>query len=75
MWNPFKTDPIDEELRFHAEQLKQERMEAGDTAEQATQYARRKLGSTLRIEETVRLGQVEHCQCTLTPPYKHSANI
>ena len=54
MWNPFKKDPIDEELRFHAEQLKQERMEAGDTAEQATQYARRKLGSTLRIEETVR---------------------
>ncbi len=54
MWNPFRKDPIDAELRFHAEQLKQERMEAGDTAEQATQYARRKLGSTLRIEETVR---------------------
>ena len=54
MWNPFRKDPIDEELQFHAEQLKQERMEAGDTAEQAAEYARRKLGSTFRIAETVR---------------------
>ena len=54
MWNPFRKDPIDEELRFHAEQLKQERMEAGDTPEQASNYARHKLGSSIYIEETVR---------------------
>ncbi len=46
-------DPIDDELGFHFEQLRQERLKAGDTPEQATAYARQRLGSPARIRDEV----------------------
>ena len=60
MWNPFRKDPIDEELRFHAEQLRQERLDAGDTPLEAALYARRVLGNNLHTEEQVREISILH---------------
>ncbi|MBY0505169.1 MAG: ABC transporter permease [Bryobacteraceae bacterium] len=47
-------DPIDDELAFHFEQLKQERLAAGDSEAEALRYAQRRLGNRLGIEEEVR---------------------
>ena len=53
MW--FKQrDPIDEELKFHFEALKQERLEAGDSLVEATRFARLRLGQVTSVEEEVR---------------------
>jgi putative ABC transport system permease protein len=47
-WN---RDPIEEELAEHFEQLKQERLQAGDSETEAIEFARRRLGkSSLRDE-------------------------
>ena len=46
-------DPIDEELRFHFETLKQERLDAGDTHSEAARHARLKLGQTTTAREEV----------------------
>jgi predicted permease len=51
MWGP---DPIDEELREHLEALRQERLEAGDSPEEALRYARHRLGHAPAIREEVR---------------------
>ncbi|MBL8237214.1 MAG: ABC transporter permease [Bryobacterales bacterium] len=47
-------DPIDEELREHFEALRHERLAAGDTEEQATRFARHRLGHVVAIGEEVR---------------------
>lgn len=47
-------DPIDDELAYHREQLKQERLAQGDSATEADAYARRRLGNVSRIQEDVR---------------------
>jgi predicted permease len=47
-------DPIDDELAEHFHLLRQERLEAGDTEEQATRYARHRLGHAPAIAEAVR---------------------
>ena len=46
-------DPIDDELHFHFEALKQERLNAGDTELEAIRYARVKLGQTTSAKEEV----------------------
>lgn len=40
----WRRDPIDEELAEHFEQLKQERLQAGDSENEAIAFARRRLG-------------------------------
>ncbi len=47
-------DPIDDELAYHREQLRQERLAHGDSASAADAYARQRLGNSLRIQEEVR---------------------
>ena len=47
-------DPIEEELQAHFEALAEERLEAGDTPEQAARFARHRLGHQSAIEEEVR---------------------
>ena len=46
-------DPIDDELQFHFEALKQERIHAGDTEQEAIRYARLKFGQTTTAREEV----------------------
>jgi predicted permease len=46
-------DPIHDELRHHFDQLKQERLAAGDTAHEAELYAHRRLGNMPQIQEEV----------------------
>ena len=47
-------DPIDDELAYHREQIKQQRLAQGDSPTAADAYARRRLGNSLRIQEDVR---------------------
>ena len=47
-------DPIDEELREHLEALRQERLAAGDSEEEAMRNARHQLGHAPAIAEAVR---------------------
>ena len=49
-----RRDPIDDELKFHFEALKQERIEAGDSEVEAARFARFRLGQRVSIEEEVR---------------------
>ncbi len=49
----FRRDPIDQELQAHFEMLRQERLEAGDTPEQAERFARLRLGSRPAAREAV----------------------
>jgi len=46
-------DPIDDELAFHLEELKRERMEAGDTEAEAIRFARMKLGHITSVREEI----------------------
>jgi putative ABC transport system permease protein len=50
MWR----DPIGEELKYHFEALKRERIEAGDSEAEAARFARLKLGQVALVEEEVR---------------------
>jgi len=52
-WLP-KRDPIDDELKFHFEALKQERLDAGDSEAEAMRFARLRLGMSATVEEDVR---------------------
>ncbi len=49
-----RPDPIEEELQAHFEALVGERLEAGDTPEEAARFARLRLGHRVAIEEEVR---------------------
>jgi putative ABC transport system permease protein len=53
-------DPIDEELQAHFEALVEERIEAGDSPEEAARWARHRLGHRAAIEEEVRSLSLRH---------------
>jgi len=46
-------DDVSDELEFHANELKQERLAMGDTAAEADRFARRKLGNRTAVQETI----------------------
>ena len=48
-----RRDPIDDELRFHFDALRQELLDAGNSEHEATRYARLKLGQTTTAREEV----------------------
>jgi hypothetical protein len=55
-------DPIDDELAEHFHLLRQERLEAGDTEEQATRYARHRLGHAPAIATIHRIAVIARHQ-------------
>src|SRR5580692_1448149 len=48
-----RTDDLAEELERHFQELKQERLELGDTEAQADRFARLKLGNRTKVHEAV----------------------
>ncbi|MBM3783350.1 MAG: hypothetical protein FJW30_03265 [Acidobacteria bacterium] len=60
LWRSLRRDPIDRELEEHFELLRQERLEAGDTPEQAARHARWKLGPAPAIGQEVRGQSLRH---------------
>ena len=61
----WRHDPIDGELADHFEQLKQERLAAGDSEHEAIGFARRRLGNVPAVQQEVRALSVRHRAETL----------
>src|SRR5882724_11512611 len=59
MWRP-QRDPIAEELEFHFNALKQERLDAGDSEAQAVSFATARLGEITSLTEEVRQMSFTH---------------